>query len=90
MSISNPANILGRRFGISKGITEESNIASRLRKFAFWLSSLIALLSFSAGTFCLQVTRTPGTTDLDQRLATENVQGTVTLAQAIQAFGIRH
>jgi hypothetical protein len=93
MSISDSAKTLGRRFGVSKGITKESNIASGLRKFTFRLSLLTALLSFSAGIFCLQVTRTPRTTDPDQmRFATENApdQGTVSLAQAIQALGIRH
>jgi hypothetical protein len=93
MSISNSAKILGRRFRVSKGITKESNPAPGLRKFTFWLSSLTALLSFSAGIFYLQVTGTPRTTDLDQAgLATENVpnQGTVSLAQAIEALSIRH
>jgi hypothetical protein len=93
MSIRNSANALGPRFGVCRGITKESNIASGLSKFTFWLSSLAALLSFSAGIFCLQVTRTPRTTDPDQvRLATENLpnEGTVSLAQAIQALRIRH
>jgi hypothetical protein len=93
MSTSNSAKIWERRFGVSKGNTKEPRIASGLRKFTFWLSSLTVLLSLSAGIFCLQATRTPRTMDPEQaRFATENVpnQGTVSLAQAIQALSVRH
>jgi hypothetical protein len=93
MSISNSAKPLGRRFGVCRGITEESNTASGLGKFTFWLSSLAALLSFSAAIFCLQVTRTQRTTDPDQvGLAAEDLpnEATVSLAQAIQALRIRN
>ena len=92
MSTSNSAKIWARRFEVSKGNAKESRIASGPRKFIFWLSSVTALLSFSAGIFCLQVTRTTRTMDPDQvRFANENVpnQGTVSLAQAIQALSIR-
>jgi hypothetical protein len=88
MSIWNSPKILGHRFEASKGITEESNIpSSELCKFTFWLTSLIALLSFSAGIFCLQVTRTPRTTDLDQERLT---QSAVSLTHAMQALSTRN
>lgn len=93
MSTSNSAKILERRFGVSKGNAKEAHLASGARQFTFWLSSLTALLSFSAGIFCLQVTGTTRAMDPDQaRFATENVpnQATVSLAQAIQALSIRH
>ncbi|MBV8968957.1 MAG: hypothetical protein JO331_07845 [Verrucomicrobia bacterium] len=92
MSISNSAKTLGRRSGVSIGITKEPNTAAGLRKVTFWLSSLTALLSFSVAIFWLQAIRTPRTTDPEQaRLATENVpeQGTVSLDQAIHALSIR-
>ena len=90
MNIWNSAEILGRHFGVYKGTIKESAIAPGLRKFTFWLSLLVVLLSLSAGIFWLQANRT---TDLDQaRAATENAsnQGTVSLAQAIQALTLRH
>jgi hypothetical protein len=93
MSTSNSTNIWERRFGVSKRNTKEPRIASGPRKFTFWLSSLTALLSFAAGIFCLQATRTTRTMDPEQaRFAAENVpnQGTCSLAQAIQALSIRH
>jgi hypothetical protein len=91
MSTSNYVRIFGRGFGVSKGITKESHKASGPRKFTFWLGLLTALLSFGAGIFWLQVTRTQRTTNLDQaRFAAENVQGTVGLDEAIQAISIRH
>jgi nucleoside-diphosphate-sugar epimerase len=90
MSISNSAKTLERSFGVSKGITKESDMASGLRKFTFWLSSLTALLSFSAVIFWFQATRTPRTDPDQVRFAAENVKGTVSLAEAIQALAIRH
>jgi hypothetical protein len=93
MSTANYVKTLQRRFGVSKGNAKEPRITSGSCKFIFWLSSLTGLLSFSAGIFCLQMTTTTRTMDPDQaRFATEHVpnQGTVSLAQAIQALSIRH
>jgi hypothetical protein len=93
MSTAKSVKTLERRFGVSEGNAKELPITSGSRKFTFWLSSLTALLFFFAGVFCLQTSRTTRTIDPDQvRFATENVpnQGTVSLAQAIQALSIRH
>ena len=93
MSTSNSTRILERRFRVPQENAKEPRIGSGPRKFTFWLSSLTVLLSLSAGIFCLQATRTPRTMDPEQaRFATENVpnQGTVSLAQAIQALSVRH
>jgi hypothetical protein len=93
MSTANSVKIMKRRFEVSKENAKEPRITSGPRKFTFWLSSLIVLLSFSVGIFCLQVNRKTRTMDPDQAgFASENVpnKSTVSLAQAIQALSIRH
>jgi hypothetical protein len=92
MRVANSAGKLEHCFGALEGTTKEADIRPG-RQVAYCLSSLTALLFLSLGIFCFRATSTPPTTDADQvRLAAENVptQGSISIANAIQALSIRH
>ena len=79
--------------GESEGTTKEAKIEPGLRKVAYWLISLAALISLPAGMFWLVGFGPMRTTDPNQvRLAAEGVpsQGAVAFGQAIQALSVRH